>query len=259
MDWTNQWTKRADGYASEIASDYHAHRLEVIGTLLPNLQGKSVVDFGCGEGVLIRKAREAEASSVVGIDPVPDLLRRAKDATQTILGGVEQLALIPDASVDCLIAANVLAYLTPEEERTFYREAARIVRGALVVTHSNELFDLFTLNSYTTAFFVRYFGVDVASLLAMPDKPKDVTFNIRENPLTYGTKLSSYGFTVERMEFMNRHPVPPLLTGAAPSDIHAKTYPPTLGLPESERWKLLFQCSMFGVRAVIDRRRTSDR
>jgi SAM-dependent methyltransferase len=246
------WTERAEKYADEIASDYHSHRLEVIRALLPDLRGKTVVDFGCGEGVLIREARKAGAASIIGIDPVADLLSKATEADTLIQGGADKLSTLPDKSVDCLIAANVLAYLTPEEEWAFYLHAARIVRGCLVVTHSNELFDLFTLNAYTVAFFQKHFGVDVWTLLRRWDQPKDTILNIRENPLTYPTKLLGYGFRQDRMEFINFHETPPLLTkrAATPSDIAGKSYPRTLDWPEADRWKLMFQCSMFGVRAV---------
>jgi hypothetical protein len=120
--------------------------------------------------------------------------------------------------------------------------------GTLVITHSNELFDLFTLNRYTRAFFERHFSVDPGSLLAFPDRPSRTTFNVRENPLSYGEKLKPFGFEIDRMEYINRHPAPPLLTADDPDDMK-RARPNTLNVPTDERWKLNFQCSMFGVRA----------
>jgi chemotaxis methyl-accepting protein methylase len=71
------------------------------------------------------------------------------------VGDVNYLKEIPSASLDGLLSFNVLAYLTDEEELTFYQEASRIVKpgGYLVVTHSNRLFDMFSLNQYTISFF----------------------------------------------------------------------------------------------------------
>ncbi len=46
--------------------------------LLPNLQGKSLLDVGCGNGILIPHLLEAGAESVVGIDIIPELLEIAR-------------------------------------------------------------------------------------------------------------------------------------------------------------------------------------
>lgn len=50
-------------------------------------------------------------------------------------GSLDCLSAFPDASTDCLLAANVLAYFTDREEGCFYREARRLIRpgGSLVV------------------------------------------------------------------------------------------------------------------------------
>jgi 2-polyprenyl-3-methyl-5-hydroxy-6-metoxy-1,4-benzoquinol methylase len=52
------WGRVGARYAATIDGGYHRHRLEVISALLPDLVGKTVVDFGCGEGVLMRQAIE---------------------------------------------------------------------------------------------------------------------------------------------------------------------------------------------------------
>lgn len=116
--------------------------------------------------------------------------------------------------------------------------------------HSNELFDLFTLNAYTVEFHRRHFGADPSPLLTAPGKPERIRFNIRENPLVYRLKLASLGFGEVRQEFAHPHAMPPLLSLGDPDAINRKHYPDTLNQPEGERWKLLFTCSMFGSRAV---------
>lgn len=249
-----RWGEVADHYAATIEDAYHQHRIEVIKALLPDLAGARVVDFGCGEGVFAEIAFKCGADSVVGIDIEPTLLERARrrePRAEYLAGGVERLGDIADGGADCLIAANVLAYFTDIEDAGFYADAARVLRtgGHLVVTHSNALFDLFTFNAYTVAFCREHFGVDPSGLLVHHDKPNRMSFNIRENPLAYPAKLAGVDFTVERMEFINRHAQPPLLSGDDPDDM-ARERPDTLAVDEAERWKLIFQCSMFGVRAV---------
>lgn len=131
----------------------------------------------------------------------------------------------------------------------------RVLRpgGVFVITHSNDLFDVFTLNRYTVDFHARCFGSDpddIASLLTHPDKPDRTTFNVRANPLVFRHELARYDLTEERQEFIHYHPQPPLLDERDPDDIDVFAYPDTLGWPAEERWRLMFQCSMFGSRSV---------
>jgi 2-polyprenyl-3-methyl-5-hydroxy-6-metoxy-1,4-benzoquinol methylase len=247
---SDRWQAVGKTYAETIEGAYHQHRLAVIDALLPPFTGKRVIDFGCGEGVLIRKAIAKGASNVVGIDIDRTLLDLAADsgASDLILGSVDQLADV--GAADILIAANVAAYFTRDEDEAFYVHAKRILAGGghLVITHSNELFDAFTFNAYTVGFYQRNFGCDPTSLLVHPDKPARNTFNVRENPLAYPTKLASAGFSVFRMEYMNYHAQPPLLGKDDPDDMQ-RVRQDTLLIPPEDRWKLNFQCSMFGVRA----------
>jgi hypothetical protein len=163
------------------------------------------------------------------------------------VAGVGMFDSIPDRSLGGIVALNVLAYLNPEEERTFYAQAKRTVMpgGFLLVSHSNRLFDLFSLNKYTVNFFADFlisepsYAARLPGLLAHADHPsgaKGDPLPVRENPLNYAVKLSGYGFDEVRQEFINRHEAPP--------------YPDTLGLPPEERWKLMFTCSTFASLAV---------
>lgn len=259
------WRDRAARYAATIDGPYHADRNRMIARLLDGvpLEGASAVDFGCGEGVTVQQLASAGAT-VLGLDPSEELVADAISRLEAAgirpdirVGGVAELEQLDAGSSDLLVALNVLAYMTEDEERAFYAAARRVLRagGALVVTHSNELFDLFTLNAYTVDFFARHFvgpghAADVARLLRHPDLPRRTTFNVRENPLAYGEKLQSQGFAERRLEYAHHHDLPPLIAGAPdPDDIDAHRYRDVSAVEPAERWKLMFQCSMFGVRA----------
>lgn len=193
-------------------------------------------------------------ASVLGLDPTPsfvnasrELCRDLGDRVRFEVGSVPELTHVPAESIDCLLAINVLHYFSDDEDTVFYRAAHRCLRpgGALVVTHSNELFDLFTLNAFTVDFFDTHFHVDPGALLTTPNEPDHLTYNIRENPLTYATKLAAHGFLEQQQEFLNYHPAPPsMLTDESHQGRD------TIDWPQRERWKLLFMCSMFGSRAV---------
>lgn len=205
------------------------------------------------------------AGGVTGFDIDPVMIEKAKSRLdqagqmgQVHVGGVELMSQFGAQSIDCLIALNVLAYFAEEEEGAFYCEAARVTKrgGSLIITHSNELFDMFTFNALTVTFCERHFcGLEarhkIAALMTHPDVPQRVHFNIRENPLNYRYKLAQYGFKEIQQEFMNFHPLPPLLMDPEGFvDIDKREYPNTLGWNEQDKWKLMFQCSMFGSRSI---------
>jgi 2-polyprenyl-3-methyl-5-hydroxy-6-metoxy-1,4-benzoquinol methylase len=241
---TDQWKTIADAYASSIDGLYHQQRIRAIMGLMPDLPGRTYVDFGCGEGVFCELLSAAGAKMVAGIDIEESLLEKARKRIpgRYVHGGVEALEHVTHC--DVLLAANVLAYMTAEEERAFYEHARKVARY-LVVSHSNSLFDLYTLNAYTVAFFKEHFGTDVSTLVTYPDKPSRVSFNVREHPLAYPEKLRPYGFEIQATEFMNYHPAPPLLSNEDPDDMR-RARPSMENVPH---WKRMFQCSMFAVRA----------
>jgi len=256
------WEARAESYAADLyrgdgRGPYHAHRLQVIRALIPKeclRRGARVLDFGCGDGVLFPDFVHGGAE-IHGLDVAQAMIDRARQLLTTLgqpaeraqVGGAAEMAALADQSFDAVLSFNVLAYLTDDEERMFYMHAARILRpgGALVVTHSNELFDLYTANALTVRFLQDYL-VEPSAHVKIPglftaagEQAEKTRYNVRENPLAYAHKLRRLGFREVRQEFINRHAAPPMLLGE-------RTYPDTLSVPEGERWKLLLTCSTFG-------------
>lgn len=260
------WRERGASYASRIEGLYHRHRLAMVEALIRDcdLKSRICVDVGCGEGIFSEYLL-GRGQRVIAFDPAEEMARSATERLHKIdrdarvfKAGAEGLRSIATESVDFVFALNVIAYLRDDEEGLFYTESARALGrgGTMVVTHSNELFDMYTLNRFTVEFFQRHFcgadrGSGVGSLLTQPDKPERVSFNIRENPLTYRHKLGDYGFDEVQEEFANLHEVPPaLIDPEILADIDKGVYANTLGWDEKDRWKLLFMCSMFGSRSL---------
>jgi len=257
------WLERSSSYAKRIEGQYHRHRLAMVEALIGDcdLKSRICVDLGCGEGIFSEYLL-SRGARVIAFDPAEEMVRSAAERlhktdrdSRVFKAGVEGLRSIAPESVDFVFALNVIAYLSDDEEGLFYKESARVLRrgATMVVTHSNELFDMYTLNRFTVEFFQRHFcgadgGSGVGSLLTQPDKPDRVSFNIRENPLTYRYKLGNYGFDEVQQEFANLHEVPPALMVLA--DIDKRVYANTLAWDEKKRWKLLFMCSMFGSRSL---------
>lgn len=252
------WENTTDNYVDVLEGDYHTHRLGVIDALIPEelyQPGKRIFDFGCGNAVHYPQFTD-KGAEIEGVDISEAMVAEAHEnlnkwnmPLDTVkLGGVELMKTIPDNSFDAVISFNVLAYLTNDEDREFYIQAQRILKtgGQLIVTHSNSLFDMYSLNAMTAQFFSDNYNVmNTGELLVNnqidPDRPQ---YNVRENPLAYRHKLSHYGLEEEQQEFINFHPVPPMQMPAN------RDYADTLNVAEDQRWKLMFQCSTYGSRSV---------
>ncbi|CAI0844541.1 class I SAM-dependent methyltransferase [Serratia quinivorans] len=107
-----------DGYA-QLSRSVHgldgAPEWQTIRSILPDLQGKKVVDLGCGYGWFCRSAREQGAASVLGLDLSEKMLDKARAMTQDAgieyrQQDLEQLQL-PTASFDLAYSSLTLHYI----------------------------------------------------------------------------------------------------------------------------------------------------
>ena len=99
--------------------------------LLPRLEGRDVVDLGCGQGHYARLARTLGARLVVAVDFAEPMLARAP--RPAVLADAARLPL-RDACADVVVAALLLSFV-PERARVL-AEIARVLRpgGALVAS-----------------------------------------------------------------------------------------------------------------------------
>lgn len=241
------WGDETAAYTEQVhgsLASYHAGRLRTAHRLLnrANLTGGRFVDFGCGEGTFPRQLA-GDGFEVAGIDIAPSMIEVAREdvpaGVSFDVGSVYDLA--SQGPCDALVSLNVLAYLTDDENAAWWDAARAIVkpRGWLLVSHSNELFDLFALNAGTASFFRRNFDVDPGDLLAAEaDNP---TYNVRANPLTYPSLLATQGFEEVDRAFFNLHPAPPALLGPG---AEGRVHDPD-AIAALEPWRQMFQCSTY--------------
>lgn len=115
-------------------------RIEVVAGLIEECcpRGGTVLDFGCGTGVLF-EASLTRADRVIGVDLVLDAARHwvAKRKLDKVTL-VSDVAEIPSASVDLIVAAEVLEHIDdPTETLAFFRRVLK-PGGSLLVSLPTE-------------------------------------------------------------------------------------------------------------------------
>ncbi|BDG02414.1 class I SAM-dependent methyltransferase [Anaeromyxobacter oryzae] len=116
---------------------FRAFELRALGAL----DGKRVLDVGCGTGALLAELREAKPARLVGIDPDPAMLAqaepklRAAGVTAELLRGSADALPFPDGSFDVVVSSLMFHHLDGPTKRAALREWRRALapRGALVL------------------------------------------------------------------------------------------------------------------------------
>lgn len=139
----------------QFFSAYSSFRRSVLGldgaaewpalrALLPPMQGKRVVDLGCGFGWFCRWAREAGAASVLGIDVSENMLARARaetvdDAVRYVRGDLEFLDL-PTGGLDLIYSSLALHYVEKLEQLFEAVHRAVVEGGAFVFSVEHPIY-----------------------------------------------------------------------------------------------------------------------
>lgn len=107
-----------DGYAQlsrSVQGLEGAPEWPTIRSILPDLQGKKVVDLGCGYGWFCRSAREQGADQVLGMDLSEKMLGKAKEMTEDPAIEYRQQDLaalqLPASSFDLVYSSLTLHYI----------------------------------------------------------------------------------------------------------------------------------------------------
>jgi SAM-dependent methyltransferase len=139
-DYFHYFTK---SMAEGLWKDYEA----LLRRFPESLAGKDVLDFGCKFGHVIPQAIAMGARSAIGIDVIEEYV----EAANRVLGRVfptarfyrtdQCLIPLPSASVDCLLANEVISHINPMFLETFYAEACRVLRtgGYILISDGNNL------------------------------------------------------------------------------------------------------------------------
>ncbi len=112
-------------------------RYAVIARYLGHVPDHTVLEFGCGMGLFLPEL-ERRAGRVIACDLFPDYALALKARRGLGTRFVENLGKVPDAFVDCIIAADVLEHL--EDLPVYLREFAAKLKdgGRLIISGPTE-------------------------------------------------------------------------------------------------------------------------
>lgn len=118
----SEWNSMAAAYELyNNSSDSYSYTIEwpCIQELLPDLRGKSILDFGCGTGIFSFLLEKYYPSKIVGLDLSEAMLkiaaekaREKKSSAQFILGDANKLASYFDETFDLVFSSTTTQYLT---------------------------------------------------------------------------------------------------------------------------------------------------
>ncbi len=136
-DQESHWQRTSyRGPADPIFLAYAEPKLELIQRII-DLEGKSVLDVGCGPGNFTRLLAR-RAARVVGCDSSDRMLsRRAEAAGVEILRADARRLPFPDSSFDVVFAANLLHHL--DDPAAALAQMRRVAREAVALIEPNAL------------------------------------------------------------------------------------------------------------------------
>lgn len=282
--YARNWDKIANCYALDdqgLPVDPAWYRRRLYKDFLARSRPMSVLDIGCGGGWTVLDACE-QGLDPRGIEPVAQLQaygrslleRHGHDPQRIQQGDLSVLATLKPASLDCVALLSVLPHVPRDLWDEVHRDIARVLRpgGRLIAAYRNELFDLYTFNSFTMEFYDRsLWGNKIClplrveahlaalkGLITHSDVPgpyfttaHDKSFGqldrMKSNPLVMPSYLSRHGLVLERTSFYHFHCVPPLMATAIPE---YRRINHEMELTMATDWRGNFMAAMFLVEAV---------
>lgn len=137
---TQKWIQSANAWIADqgLQGDWSRRAIldPALEEILVDVQGKAVLDLGCGEGRYARKL-QANGALVSGIDPVPQFIERARslDSVSTYVEGIAEELPFKDNSFD--IVLSYLSFVDIPDLQAASTEIARVIRdrGQLVIVN----------------------------------------------------------------------------------------------------------------------------
>jgi ubiquinone/menaquinone biosynthesis C-methylase UbiE len=243
VDWGVDYTRDEAGFSTNPA----VLRLNLVLRLVEEFNCDNILDAGCADAPVAEELLK-RGKTVRGVDFSGTQIERGKQRLQATgfdpdliaVGDVTDLGSFEDARFDSVLCLGVLPHI--ESMDVAVAELVRVCRpgGILMLSFRNDLFDLFTFNSFTVQFYEEHVlpkvpcsqdqkaraRSGIRRLISNPDVPQlDYSpsqdgfgglTRINSNPLTIGDDLKPFGLSHLKTGFYKFHPFPPLLSAEFP-------------------------------------------
>ena len=126
-------------YLENIRKPWGQIYYDILFDQLQDIKGKRVLDFGSGFGLVANHL--AKENKVLAVEPNQEMvaLRAQEHSYQQLVGSLDQLASLEDASFDVILCHNVLEYV--EDRKLVLEEFTRLLKpdGLLSIVKHNEV------------------------------------------------------------------------------------------------------------------------
>ena len=126
-------------YLENIRKPWGQLYYDILFDQLQDIKGKRVLDFGSGFGLVANHL--AKENQVLAVEPNQEMiaLRAQEHSYQQLVGSLDQLASLEDASFEVILCHNVLEYV--EDRKLVLEEFTRLLKpgGLLSIVKHNEV------------------------------------------------------------------------------------------------------------------------
>lgn len=133
----SEWNSMAAAYELfNNSPDSYSYTIEwpSIQDFLPELRGKSILDFGCGTGIFTFLLEKYYPSEIIGIDLSEEMLKIAvakkeakKSSAQFLLGDASKLANFSDKTFDLVFSSTTTHYIANLDD--LFENIKRVLKG----------------------------------------------------------------------------------------------------------------------------------
>jgi SAM-dependent methyltransferase len=152
LDVRNGYTEWAPIYekGNAIIATERLHTARQLKRL--SIEGKAVVDFGCGTGYYLGYLLDAGARRVIGVDQNAEMIRRVSERIkgdsrlELVQGGMTAIALMNRGSIDAVLACLVVDHLEDADYLEFIKASAGALKqnGLLYISDVNPYYEQLT-------------------------------------------------------------------------------------------------------------------
>ncbi len=210
-------------------------RLEIFINLLKKHKPKKIIDAGCGAGMPLISIMQ-KGFKVKGYDKAYNMVEEARknlklnnySEDNVFIDDFENPKKVKDKSVDCILGMGAFFY-AKNFEKTIKNQRKKLKKnGRIIFSLRNRLFDVASLNYYSTKFFSELYQIKkmkknwnkkYSNLFSGFAKKKDYkikniddegVYSLVHNPLTISQDLLKLGLKCEGIYFYHFHPLPPV-------------------------------------------------